>query len=273
MSSQIDLKNIELNYQIDCLQAYIKQINYGIFTKSYTRHCHGKNYFELHLVCGGCGKLITEEGKYELKKGMLYMTGPGVLHEQLTDPQDPMHEYCLGFELRIKKNEPCSPFGESLLETRFWIGEDTGECERLFMMISKESKSRIIGYSVNIQSAVSSILVELVRHYTGCRKGYEFEKIAPDDRRANIVDSYFIYQYANASEKSLGQLLGLSIRQVQRFLKTNYGKTFSEMKREAKLNKAYELIHNGTSIEEAAFLVGYNNTAFFRKLLKENLHL
>lgn len=78
-----------------------------------------------------------------------------------------------------------------------------------------------------------------------------------------------MYNYANLSEEDLGNILGLSSRQVQRFLKKNYGKSFSEMKREAKLNKAFEFMRNGMSIDEAAARVGYSSTAFFRKLLKQ----
>lgn len=72
----------------------------------------------------------------------------------------------------------------------------------------------------------------------------DFAGIIPDDRRMNIVDGYFLFNYANLSEEDLGNILGLSSRQVQRFLKKNYGKSFSEMKREAKLNKAFEFMRN-----------------------------
>lgn len=167
------------------------------------------------------------------------------------------------------KNVKDTTFSKALHETSFWLEKDTGECERLFMLLSKESKNRLIGCSINMQNAISSILVELVRQYTGSQKGYEFTKIVPDDRRMNLVDGYFVYNYANVSEEGLAKILGLSNRQVQRFLKKNYGKTFSEMKREAKLNKASEFIKNGMSVDDAAAQVGYSSTSFFRKLLKQ----
>lgn len=53
MPTEINFKDIKINFDMDNLQVCIKQMNYGIFMESYTKHCHGKNYYELHLVCGG----------------------------------------------------------------------------------------------------------------------------------------------------------------------------------------------------------------------------
>lgn len=268
MITDIRFGDINITLDIDNLRVSIKQMNYGVFSESYTKHCHGKNYYELHLVCGGKGKLILDNAEHSLEKGTLYMTGPNISHEQLTDETNPMCEYCMGFELKQKKNSKNTAVSKVLLETAFWLGNDNGECERLFMMLAGESNTRLIGYLNNIQNIISSILIQLARHYTGSKKGCELTSVTPDDRRMNIVDSCFIYNYATITEEGLGKMLGLSSRQVQRFLKKNYGKTFSEMKREARLNKASELIKRGISIEDASVMVGYNSPAFFRKLLK-----
>ena len=60
------------------------------------RHSHSKNYYEAHLICGGKGTLIADEEVYPLEKGSLFMTGPDVVHAQITDSQDLLEEYCLG---------------------------------------------------------------------------------------------------------------------------------------------------------------------------------
>ena len=270
MPTEIDFKDMKIDIIIDNLQIKIKHINYGIFTESFARHSHGKGYYELHLVCAGYGKLLLNNGEYALEKGTLYMTGPGILHEQLTDKQNPMHEYCMGFEITKEKKGTDTDFSKYLYETTFWLGKDNGECDRLFSSLSKECNNKLIGCSINMQSAISSILVELVRLYTGSRKEHSFAILVPDDRRMNIVDSYFLYNYQHLSEEELGILLSLSSRQVQRFLKKTYNKTFSEMKREAKLNKALEFLQEGMRMDDVAAMVGYNSTAFFRKQLKQH---
>lgn len=40
--------------------------------------------------------LVSGGMEYQLKKRVLYMTGPGVFHEQITDKADFMSEYCIG---------------------------------------------------------------------------------------------------------------------------------------------------------------------------------
>lgn len=100
MKKQIKLNNIELRLRFDNLHITIEQIGHGIFHKSISRHCHGKNYYEAHFICGGKGALIVEDNTYPLKKGTIFMTGPNIIHEQLTDNADPMEEYCLGFYIK-----------------------------------------------------------------------------------------------------------------------------------------------------------------------------
>lgn len=266
---QLDFNDVKLTCTLDNLRIHVTQINYGVFTTSYPKHRHGTRYYELHLVCGGKGALVADDTPYPLETGTLYMTGPRISHEQITDSSDYMSEYCLGFELSAKRGEVDTPAGRALAETHFWIGTDSGRCAQLFELLEQEAAERLIGYINNAKNIVSLILIELVRHYTGNERGFETARVTPDDRRMTVIDHCFLHRCADLTEDQLGEILGLSHRQVQRFLKKAYGKTFSQLRREARLNRAEELMKRGMKIEDAGAAVGYTSASFFRKIWRE----
>ncbi|MDO4562406.1 MAG: helix-turn-helix transcriptional regulator [Clostridia bacterium] len=269
MGRRINMNDLHIKLHFDELHITVEQLNYGIFHSSITRHCHGKNYYEAHLVSNGKGTLIAEGKEYPLEKGSLYMTGPNITHEQLTDRTTLMEEYCLGFDIKKKKNSCGSEASEVLRATSFWIGKDNGEAEKMFEALSAESLIRSIGYQNNMKNTVSSLLVHLVRSYTGNAASIEKHSVAPDDRRAIVTDVSFLYDYKTITLGGLAKTLGLSERQLQRFLAAQYGKTFSQLKREARFNKATELLNSGLSCEEAAAGVGYEDMRSFRKLFEK----
>lgn len=136
-------------------------------------------------------------------------------------------------------------------------------------MLSAESQTRSIGYQNNIKNIISSILVVLIRAYTGNSVSTEITSALSDDRRINIIDYMFLYKYSTVTRDELAKKLNLSQRQLHRILLKQYGKTFSELKREARLNKARELLQNGKTYEEAVAAVGYSDMRSFLKLIKK----
>lgn len=267
MAHNINLNDVEINFKIDNLYIQMAQLSYGVFTTSFPKHQHGRNFYEIHLVCDGKGTLITDEKKYPLEKGHLYLTGPNIAHEQLNDLESPMSEYCMSFVIHKINKLPNTSLSSILYDTHFWFGQDHHhECLNLFERLADEALQKNIGYTHNIQSILSCLLVALARNYSGYAKTTAHYYSSPDNKRMLIIDSCFLYQYATLTEKALCSSLNLSARQLQRFLKEHYSKSFSQMKREARLSKAAELISQGVPIETAATLVGYNDVSFFKKL-------
>lgn len=254
----LNISDANISFQLDNLRIKIIRISYGVFYAPFPRHRHGNRFYEAHLVCGGRGTLIADGAEYPLSAGTLYMTGPGVTHEQLTDTSDPMDEYCLQFELTERKGK-SSRTSELIKNTRFWIGADTQNIRLLFDLLTAEDEKRETGFGKSVVNLTSQILIWLARSYSGSEKAADYVKITPDDKRMIIVDDTFLYKYATVTLDGLCRLLNLSRRQTQRFLKKNYGKTFIELRTEARMNKARELMRGGATPAEAARAVGYES--------------
>ncbi|WP_409346360.1 helix-turn-helix domain-containing protein [Paenibacillus sp. MBLB4367] len=60
---------------------------------------HKHSEFELHFIPRGKGKLLLEDGEHSLSAGLMYVTGPNVLHRQEADMQEAMDELCLHVDL------------------------------------------------------------------------------------------------------------------------------------------------------------------------------
>lgn len=261
----LDISDVDISFQFDNLKIKVIKIGYGVFIHPFPRHRHGNNFYEAHLVCGGKGTLIADGQEYPLSGGTLYMTGPHVAHEQLTDSTDPMDEYFIQFKVSESKRGKSGHSAELIKNTNFWFGIDTQNMQHLFERLTEEDEKREMGYIKSVINLTSQILIFLARNYAGSEKAMDYAKITPDDKRMIIVDDVFLYRYATITLDGLCRRLNLSHRQTQRFLKKNYGKTFIELRTEARLNKAEELMKSGKTPAEAAAAVGYEGA---RSILK-----
>lgn len=268
MFKQIKFSKEYININFENLQLHICNIGGGIFANDAAMHHHGKFYYELHLICGGNGTLVTDTGAYPLKDGDIFMTGPEIHHEQITDKSDNMAEYCLGFNISRRKNKPDTPMSEILQKTYFWLGKDTGLFKQYFERLADELNNHSIGFTKSVEHILSLMIIDLIRSYKGKTLLTAEDFSISDDRRIRMIEHIFLADCATITEEQMSMKLNLSSRQLLRFLKKQYGKTFAQMKREAKINHAYSMIKHGSTIEDAAIAVGYTDIAFFKRILK-----
>ncbi len=238
----------KINLQFDNLKINLIMLNHSTIEWNYPKHSHGKNFYEVHYIDGGKGKLVCEDKEYPLENGVLAMTGPLISHEQQTDVCNPMSEYCFMFEVIEDNRRKSTAESELLKDTSFWIGYDSQDLETKFHIIDAESNHQSIGYIHMVKSMITEILVALIRNYSGAATSQSYSKITTDDRRTLITDEIFLFEYATVTLDSLSQRLGLSRRQTQRFLKKAYGKNFIDIRKNIRNEKASEMIKNGMSL-------------------------
>lgn len=249
------------------LNIKILRIDREVFFESFPRHKHGKSFYELHYILKGKGTLLTDGGSCELYENTVYMTGPLVYHQQITDEKSPMEEYCI--QMEVAPTGKVLPEGELFCRQSFWIGEDKHDVKMLFEMIEKESNHKGIGYIQAVKNIVALILVAMIRNYSGDEIAAVYEKNTPDYMRMSITEESFFKDYQGLTLTRLSTRLGLSNRQTQRLLMKNYSKTFSELLTEAKVSKAEEFIRSGMSINDAAYAVGYADVRSLKKRMEK----
>lgn len=95
-------------------------------------HCHSS--YELHFIYEGKGILELPGETYKIGPGMFFLTGPEIYHKQISEPDSPMAEYCITYDIKEvkakqKENEFYWPeemeeLARLLKGTFFWIGTD-----------------------------------------------------------------------------------------------------------------------------------------------------
>lgn len=268
MQTTLQLADMELDFPFECLKIRVCKFTKETFECSFPRHHHGKYYYELHLVYSGRGTLRTDNETYPLYAGCIYMTGPNFYHEQQTDVSDCMKEYCFGFSAMKQKKKSDSCESHALQDTAFWISTDSGCFLRSFGRIAEECENHRFGFAEVIRNELEVVLIQLVRCYFGNQQPAEHMITVSADRRVNLIDEMFLQHCTDITEEQLSRLLHISVRQLQRFLVNQYGKTFSQMKKEARLDRAQALLRKGCTLSEAADSTGYTDIRYFAQLLK-----
>ncbi len=261
MWKEIDVSNMNIAFQLDDLHVTVLNANRMVFLESFPNHLH--SFYELHYIFGGSGTLLCGEQAYPLSAGALYLNGRNTSHEQITDPEDPMMEYSVAFDIRAGGRK--SGIGSALTDMRLWIGTDTDEIGALFREIEKELEGRKLGDIYLISCLFQMIFVKTLRHFiTENSRGWGRDM---NDRRRFLMDEAFIYDYRDMTLSSLAESLNISQRHAIRSIRAYYGMTFTQFRNQSRLSAAARLLaEDDLGVSEIAEAVGFSSTAYFRRL-------
>ena len=264
-----------MKFKLGNIKVQILNIERAILTRMLQKHTHSDNSYELHYISAGVGYVVINNTTYDLTQNTLYVTGPNIEHEQVSDKSNPMEEYCIYFEVNTNSDlfvSNSESFENILFNRKFWLGSDKYNIYPLFIQLIYELDNRRLGYNIQAESLIKQILVCLVRNYSKGKNAIEkLNSSDINDKRCIITDRYFLYEYADITLNNLAARLGLGIRQTQRFLLKHYGKSFIKMKFEAKMNAAtYLLMHGDYIISQIADKLGYSSIEQFSRVFKKH---
>lgn len=83
---------------------------------------HAKNHYELHYVLKGDGMIDVGDEKYALKRGTLYVTGPGLIYRKSGGKNDSVYEYEM--TLRIEEDGCEGELSKILSSKSFFCARD-----------------------------------------------------------------------------------------------------------------------------------------------------
>ena len=234
-------------------------------------HAHGSGSYELHLIADGKGLLRTGDREYPLSRNCCCVTGPNIGHEQLVDPSDPMSEYCI-YLTTERLDGPVSEIADIFLNNAFWFGEGETLLEPMRRCFEElgGAETGCIEFAVTY---LRQIILLTARMEMAAPFPERVEKHFLDDKFLRI-EEMFLYSYDFVTLDSLAAEIGFSTRQTQRILKAHYGKSFREMRDEARLSQAKYLLETGTmSVSDIAQRVGYSSLEHFSYAFKRRFRV
>lgn len=229
-------------------------------------HSHSNVSYEIHYTERGRGTVTVDGQTYDVFPGRLYVTGPGVVHAQLSDPADPVVEYCLYLNCRQYLRASADPLA-LFVNTPFWMGVDGGRFFALVRQLVDENRSPQPDVVAMSEALLRQIVIHLTRLYRSDSASLSGPRSAPAltrDGLMPVIEDAFYYRYATLTLQELARLLNLSVRQTQRLLQASFGKSFSQKLTEARMAAASQMLGStAMSVTEIAERVGYSSIEHF----------
>lgn len=259
----------------------ILYINYEPSISGWGYGNHSHSGYELHFIPKGYGNLKIMDKTYNIIPGTLYLTGPGVYHEQEAAFSDPMCEYCLNFEFNVvpdNKNtnelyikSEINSILHVLKNTNFWFGKDIFKSSELFDKVISELETKRIGYYLFIQNLVSQIILNAIRCFDENKvSDYYIPRKVPDDLRRFVIDNYLEHFTSDSSLNELAKIINISIRQLNRIMKDYYSMGFKEKLIANRLHYAANLLLNTNyPIQYISERSGFTSVSYFNRAFKK----
>ncbi|MED5018660.1 helix-turn-helix domain-containing protein [Paenibacillus chibensis] len=247
---RLDLKVYWGNYEIRVLRFHLTSFPPG---KMVSFHKHAE--YEFHFIPRGKGMVILEEEPFSLREGMLYLTGPDVMHYQEADKQEAMDELCLHVDIiHLADKEKHRGKAARQAADPWELAEAHDSMEKLarlplhpvsdmhaampyFLEAYEASRMKYAGQYTTIKHCVIQILLRAVRAYTS----EPTEAQMPSrDMKAYRYQLALEYMQANSSGDvvldDVADKLHISARQLQRIIKEQGdGRSFSEILEDMRL--------------------------------------
>lgn len=281
---QIKYTNLDIQFSLDSYSFNVLNLVYEKLDRIIPKHSHSLYSYELHYIVSGYGQAIIDSKHYTLTPNTLYVTGPGIEHEQIPDSKNPMNEFCIYLKVAPSKTIPQNVIeDESVVifdNTPFWLGQDTNGIKHTIEQIFNEMEQKSLGYRLQVKSLLQQCIIQLIRNYTATSstknmKSYtQFDKSNLFDQKYIVVEESFLYKYKDITLINLSKNLGLSPRQTERLLKEHYGKTFLQKKNESRMSAAAALLQNtDKSLTEISMELGYSSVEHFSNAFKRFFHV
>lgn len=233
-------------------------------------HAHTKDGYELHLIDSGYGVLDTIDGRYNLSKNTIYVTGPNVLHKQTPDFENPMHELCI--YLKIPKSKKSDKAFELFTSRPFWIGKSNAAIRHIFKIMLEENGSDEFLKESILSSLTIRLIVEMTRLYYPTETS-PIDLLTSSDlneSRSWILDQLLLEDCSKVTLDDFARDMGVSARQAERIIKDYYGSSFKKLRYEAKMAMAATLLEQeNISVEECALRCGYTSASAFITTFKK----
>jgi AraC-like DNA-binding protein/quercetin dioxygenase-like cupin family protein len=271
------------NYSVRVLKFHLTRFKAG---QVISDHKHSE--YELHFIPRGKGKLILEDRQFSLHKGMLYLTGPGVLHRQEADERDPMEELCLHVDIQpLKRNRP----EEALSTVDRWEEGDADECLHLlqevpclpypdrfdamacFLDAFRAWQDNEFGLPTLLKMNVIHILLRTVKTYSDKPRPAAVPSRDMTRYRCELAVQFIEDNYRRPlSLEIVAERVGISARQLQRVFREQLKVSFTEYLERYRLTRVCgDLRDSDLPVERVAGRNGFSSSHYLHYVFKKRL--
>lgn len=227
---------------------HLQDINPLILGEERCDPCHSfgpavRKYTLLHYVVSGKGTLYSRGQAFPVCAGQAFLILPGEVTTYTADASDPWHYRWIGFNGTLSEDfsrlPAVFPLPEDVLQKMLLAAQDSAGAE----------------YRVS---------AELMQLYARL-----FTEKGDGNRHVRKVENYIRSFYMHPIRvEEIAQNLCLDRRYLSRLFKEKTGYSIQDYLITTRLREAERLLRQGCSVQEAAFLSGYEDVSNFSKRFK-----
>ncbi len=278
------LDRLEVQFRWGRYLIRLMKFHYTTFPPGRVIPFHKHSEFEFHLIPRGSGIVILEETLFQLDEGMVYVTGPGVLHYQEASESEAMDELCLHID--IYKLEQVDGYVESWeeAEAEACIRQleqlplrpelDRHQAMSCFLAAYLAWRDNDPALLTQMKHAVIQIMLRTARAFT--RKQAAAAELPSRDMKRHRYELavQFIKDNYNTplTLELVAERVQISARQLQRIFRNETGSTFTEYVESVRLQQVCkELADPARTIESIAAENGYSSASYLHFVFKRKL--
>lgn len=254
---------------------------------------HGHDFVELVYVVGGQGVHRFEGVDYDIQMGDVFIINPGETHSYEVGEGEQMEIINVLFmpsfipdtllrELQMTDSMDyfyVHPFLKSDVRFNHRLnlrGQDAAHVLALLESMIRENDNRGAGFATIIRLQLIELLVLLSRYYNLMQKQ---KTVSPSPRKSErVMTARRIYGYLerNFDKKitlqSLSDLFHTGVRQLNRIMRLEYGKSVIDVLHDIRISRAKHLLtETDEKVIAIATMVGYDDPSFFSRLFHRHV--
>jgi len=282
------LERLDLVIRWGRYEIKVLRFHYTSFESGKVINFHKHVEFEFHFIPRGSGKVVLVDQEFELSEGLLYLTGPGVMHYQEASAHEAMDELCLHIDIVERIPSSNLVLAASDGPDRYEMAEADDCIDRLkqlplypvmdhhfampcFLESYLACIENRLGSYTTIKNNVIQILLRTVRAYDN---GYPMADMPVRDMKRSRY--LFAIQYLQANYttpvtlEDLAEKLHISARQLQRILKEKHpDQSFTKILEELRLEGVCRrLVESNLTIENIAAIEGFSNPTYLHAVFR-----
>ncbi|MBR3750523.1 MAG: helix-turn-helix transcriptional regulator [Clostridia bacterium] len=223
---------------------------------------HSHLDFELHFIASGQGSVDIDGESFWVKGGDLFITGPGVVHSQYTDPSDPMEEYCIECIINDK--------GISRELAKHKRVYQSGAVLEAVQTLARECGSKAPFQDMRLHSLIFLLLAQI--YSLVCDDGLQTQQRCVKNSHLERIVGFIDANYTKRlTLNDATRALYLCDRQINRIMRQELGKSFHEYLMQLRLDKARQLLEKGElTIDQVAQESGYSSKYYMYQAFSRN---
>lgn len=253
---------------------------------------HGHEFIELVFVERGRGIHRFQESAYEIKAGDVFIINPGETHSYVVEEGEQMDIINCLFMTSLIPDTLLRELGITASMDYFYVhpflksdvrfnhrlnlrGKDAEIVLGLLDSMIRELESQSQGYTTLVRLQLIELLVVLSRHYTLLQKQKASapSRASSYDMTAKRIYGYMERNYeSKITLQSLANLYNVSVRQLNRLMGQEFGKSVIDVLHEIRINRAKHLLgETHEKVIVVATMVGYEDPSFFSRLFHRHV--